>query len=317
MLEKEVLKGSEVLKDLNEEQIAEIEKLSKNDEQTVIDLNRSEWWKGIDNDIKEVFGLEKEAGVKTYQHLKNILLDSKNKAKGAEELSGKIKTYESSIEQLKEQLKSGGGDEALKTQIASLEAINTGLKNEVNSMKTSYQEKEERIKQLQEEKESDKLMFSLDSRFGKVLGGDIEFLATIPKAVLEREIADAKKRVLEKGKPKLENDSFVFYDDSGVPLKNPKKGLDLYTPEDLFMEELMSSGIVTKGRKVAGAGGAGAGKAGAGKHVDLTDVSTQVEAVGIIEKMVLENGTPKTSPLFLKEVREIMKANKVFDLPQE
>lgn len=316
MLKKEVLLDSEVLKTLNPEQLAEIEKLSANDEQTIIDTNRSEWWKGIDNDIKEVFGLEKEAGIKTYQHLKNVLIDSRNKAKGADELSGKIKTYESTIEEMREQLKNGNGDELLKTQIESLKTAKLSLTNEIESMKTTYKEREVELQKLQEERENDKIRFGVESRFGNVLNNGIKFIESIPKSVLDREIADAKKRVFSKGSVKQEGDKFVFYGEDGTKLKNPKKGLDPYSAEDLFLEELMSSGIISKERKAGGAGGAG-GKKGDNKHVDLSGVSTQVEAVGIIEKMVLENGTPKTSPNFLKEVRAIAKANKVFDLPQQ
>lgn len=320
MLKKEVLAANELLKDLSDEQFGAIEKLSKNDEQSVIDDNRSEWWNGIDRDVKEVFGVDKIAGVKSYKHLKDVLGEAKRKADDYDGLNSKIKTYEDSIASLNEQIKKGGGNVALKSQIESLERERDGLKNEVDSMKTSYQTKEQEFAKLAEERNNDKVIWGLENKYGKVLGReDVKFLSSVPKGVIDREIDAAKKRVLAKGTPRLNEEGVVvFYDEKDIPLKNPKKGLDFFTPEDLFYEELVGSGLLAKDRKIGGAGGGsnGAGN-GDSKYVDLTDVSTQVEAVGIIEKVVLNNGILKTSPQFLKEVGKIAKENNVYSLPME
>lgn len=318
MLKKEVLIESEVLKGLSEEQIAEIEKLSKNDEQTQIDLNRSEWWSGIDNDIKEVFGLEKSAGVKTYKHLKDVLTDAKEKADKVDSITSELDGYKTKVTTLEEQLKKGGGDEVLKLKIEELEKSNGSLLTEIGSVKDLYKSKNDELENLKKEREGDKLSFQLENRFANLLGGkDIKFLPTIPDAVLKREIEAAKNRVRGKGRIAMDGEKIVFYDENDVLLKNAKKGLDPYTPEDLLLEELIGSGIMDEKRKMKGAGGAGGGKGGGGDYIDLNGAKTQVEAIEIIEKKVLADGTPKTSDKFMKVVRKIAKENSVFELPME
>ncbi len=223
MLKKDILIADPVLATLTEEQIAAVEKLSANEEQTVIDTNRSEWWNGIDRDIKEVFGVDKLAGNKTYKHLKSVLSEANEKAKNADSLSAKLSEKENTIATLNEQLKKGGGDEALKTRIEKLESEKLALSNEVSSVKASYQSQVEEFEKLEKARQTDKLDSTLNSKFLGV-EKDFKFLPNLPQGVLDREIEAAKRRVRAKGTPVLQDDgTFAFLDEKNVPLKIQKK----------------------------------------------------------------------------------------------
>ncbi|QDP50437.1 MAG: hypothetical protein Unbinned5350contig1001_52 [Prokaryotic dsDNA virus sp.] len=312
MLEKEIIISDPLLKDLTTEQIAALEKMSANDEQTTIDANRSKFWKAIDNDVEGIFGVGKTPGVKTHEILKQVLTDAKEKAGKTDELNTKLSANQILIGDLEKQLLAGGGDDVLKSQITKLEGEKLTLSNEVTSVKTSYQTKEQEYTQLLADREGDKVTFQLGSKFGEAEKG-LKFNEAIPKAVIDRELEAARKRVLAKGKPVLaENGTFSFLDGNDVILKNPKKGLEPYTPGELLIDELTLSGILDVKRMKTGAGGgAPPPGGGGGSYVDLSSATTKVEAIGLIEKKVLENGTSKISPNFLKEVGEMAKANQV------
>jgi len=319
MLKSQIIKESELLKDLSNEQILEIEKLSANDEQTVIDTNRSEWWNGIDNDIKQVFGLDKMAGVKTYEHLRKVLTDSKALSDDASGLKSKLLERETLINTLQNQVKNGSGDATLKSRVEQLENEKLTLKNEIENVKGLYKEKESELSKLSTERKNDTLLFKLENKFNSVLSSTergIKFMDGLPKGVLEREIDAAKKRVMSKGQlTENESGSLVFLDAQNIALKNPKKGLEPYSPTDLFFDELVNSGILDSGRMAKGAGQKGGSGGSVGIVVDVSEATTQTAAVGIIEKQVLEKGIPRTSPQFLKEVGKIAKESGVYELP--
>lgn len=325
MLTKEKIKEVAKLEGLTEDQISAIEKLSKNDEQTTIDENRSEWWQGIDNDIKEVFGLDKSPGIKTYQHLKKVLTDSEKKSASAKKLEEDIAAKDEQIKTLNDQVKKGGGDEALKKQIQSLEEERDSLKNEVTSTKDMYKQAEEDYQKKLSERDHKSLLTDLGMQYAKALSNpdnSIKFLDTIPEATRKRELKHVEAAVLQRGKPEYVDDgsgnlTLVFKNEDGTVLKNKAKGLEPYTPQDLYLEELQKSGILAKGKKATGTG---TGKVKGGDNgsfsVDVTEATSQTQAIEIIQRGVLENGISKVSPEFNKEVQRIAQENDVFALPE-
>ena len=78
MLIKDVIKANEALKDLSDAQISAIETLSKNEEVSVLNseiaAKTKELHSAYDADIKEILGLERPAGKKTYKWLKEDIL---------------------------------------------------------------------------------------------------------------------------------------------------------------------------------------------------------------------------------------------------
>ena len=276
-------------------------------------------------DIKEVFGLDKSPGIKTYKHLKEVLTESEKKSSAAKKLEEQITEKDDQIKLLNEQVKKGGGDEALKKQISSLEEERDNLKKEVSDVKDSYKKAEEDYAKMLSDRDQKSLTTDLSMRYAKALSNPdnaIKFLDTIPEATRKRELKHVEAAVLQRGKPEYIDDgngnmTLVFKNEDGTVLKNKSKGLDPYTAEDLYLEELQQSGILAKGKKAAGTGtGAGKGKGGNDFSVDISEAKTQTQAIEIIHRGVLENGISKVSPNFNIEVQRIAKENDVFDLPE-
>lgn len=325
MLTKDKILETAALEGLTADQITALEKLSKNDEQTVIDENRSSWWKQIDDDIKEVHGLDKPSGIKTYKHLKEVLTDSKTKAESAEGLKTKITEKDDKIKLLNDQVKAGAGDEALKTQITSLESERSTLKQEVLDVKASYKTQEEEYNTALKETSNRLMNNDLTTRFSTAIANPdnkIKFLDTIPEPIRKREIAAAQDRVMKRGAAFYEDDgsgnkTLIFKNEDGTVLKNKSKGLDAYTPEDMFLEELNASGLLAKQKKAEGAGTfKKKQEAGSDFFLDTSTVKSQSEAIDLIRKGVMENGISKASPDFMKEVQRIAKENEIFSLPE-
>lgn len=328
MITKSKLGAVPELAELTEAQITAIEKLSKNDEQITIDENRSAYWKKLDEDIQETFGLDKPHGIKSHVNFKTVLAGIKKDKDKVDELKAKITEKDTEITTLQEQVKKGSNDEALKAQITKLEGERDTLKNEVTDYKTKYTEKEAEVAKIASEKESELLGLQLKSKYSAALANPdnkIKFNPNIPEAVVKRELAAAEQRIAARGTASLQDDgtgnkTLVFLNKDGVVLKNKSKGLDPYSAEDLYLEELQTSGIL-EGKREKKGGGTNPPKPTPGGDGDVTiDVSsatTQVEAVGLIHKGLLANGIAKTDPKFNQEAARIMKESSVSELPEQ
>lgn len=107
-----LLRANAALAGLSDEQIAAIEELSRNDENTVIGTRIGELHGQYDTDVLTVTGIAKMQGEKSYDYVKRVLGDYKTKAASADQLN---------------------------QTIATLETKNTEWENKYNQLNTQYQ----------------------------------------------------------------------------------------------------------------------------------------------------------------------------------
>jgi hypothetical protein len=276
MLNKELLTANEKLANLTEDQIAAIETLSKNDEETVlhkaVGKAVGETYQNIDKDIEEHLGIKKPEGVKTYEFLKTELYP---KAKKAGELESQIGTQTKKIAELEEAIKKNTGDETLKTKLKDAEdklaAMNKQLEDGTNEWKTKYEETSKEVTTLK-----------VNSEFSAGLSG-IKFKdeKLIPKSIREIAINQAKQSVLASYDP----DWIEAEDGSGKKVmvwrkkgtneiaRNKANGLNPYTASELLLEQESMKDIIDSGRTQPGTG---SGKED--NKVDTSDVTVDISA---------------------------------------
>ena len=307
----EVIKANESLATLTDAQLAAISTLSVNDEQTVLNTKIGELHGRYDQDVKEVTGIEKAQGEKTYDYVKRVLGDFKAKVGGSTELQTKVSQYETEIQTLKAQIADGKGNEAMKQQLTDAQSQLAALKTQYETDKQTWGTKEKEFSQQI-------TSIQVDSQFEKAVSG-LKFKAGYPEGVQKTLIKSTKDSILSQYKPDwVEADGkkiMVFRDAKGEILRNKANGLNPYTAQELIQDQLKE--VLDAGRKKAGTGTEDPGKGGTDtiEIVDIAGAKTQVQADEIIVKYLMQNGETRGSASFAEKQKKLREENGVSKLP--
>lgn len=303
-----LLRANAALAGLSDEQIAAIEELSRNDENTVIGTRIGELHGQYDTDVLSVTGIAKRQGEKSYDYVKRILGNFKQKAEGADQLSQTIATLQTEIEGYKKTIAEGKGSEEVSKQLrdaqkqladtqALFEQKNKEWEDKYTLLNTQYQTS------------------LIDAEFGKALTG-MKFKSIYPESVQKTLIDSAKRTVLSTAKPDwLEENGekkLVFRDATGNIMTNPENKLNPFTPGELLKRELKE--VLEVGRQQTGAGTKPTGNGG-GATFYLSGVTNQVAADEMISKHLMSQGFTRGSKEFADEAQKIRTENGVDKLP--
>lgn len=306
-----ILRANAGLAALSDEQLGIIEELSRNDENTVIGARIGELHGQYDNDVLSVTGIAKNQGEKSYDYVKRILGDYKQKAAGAEALNTQITELETQIEGYKKTIAEGKGNEAVAQQLkdaqkqladtqALFETKNKEWEEKYNSLNNQYQQS------------------LIDAEFSKALQG-MKFKGIYPESVQKTLIESAKRTVLSTAKPDWVEENgirkLVFRDAAGNIMTNQENRLNPFTPGELLQRELKD--VLDTGRQQRGTGTQGnqGGSGGAGGSLDLTGITNQVDADNAISKHLMGLGYTRGSKEFSDEALKIRQENGVDKLP--
>ena len=303
-----LLRANAALAGLSDEQIAAIEELSRNDENTVIGTRIGELHGQYDTDVRTVTGIAKRQGEKSYDYVKRILGDYKTKAASADALNQTIATLQTEIEGYKKTIAEGKGNEEVAKQLKDaqkqladtqslFEKKNAEWENKYSALNTQYQTS------------------LIDAEFGKALSG-MKFKSIYPESVQKTLIDSAKRTVLSTAKPDwLEENGekkLVFRDATGNIMTNPENKLNPFTPGELLKRELKE--VLDNGRQQTGAGTKNL-QGGGSSTFDLGGATTQVAADEMIAKHLMANGYTRGSREFADEAQKIRTENGVDKLP--
>ena len=303
-----LLRANAALAGLSDEQIAAIEELSRNDENTVIGTRIGELHGQYDADVLTVTGIAKRQGEKSYDYVKRVLGDYKQKAAGADQLSQTIATLKTEIEGYKKTIAEGKGSEEVAKQLrdaqkqlsdtqALFEQKNKEWEDKYTLLNTQYQTS------------------MIDAEFVKALTG-MKFKSIYPESVQKTLIDSAKRAVLsiakadwleENGERKL-----VFRDATGNIMTNPENKLNPFTPGELLKKELKE--VLDLGKQQPGTGTGPTGNGG-GATFDLSGATNQVAADEMISKHLMSQGYTRGSKEFADEAQKIRIENGVDKLP--
>jgi uncharacterized membrane-anchored protein YhcB (DUF1043 family) len=316
MLNKEMLKANDQLKDLTPEQLAAIIILSENDENQVIAKKTKAFWDNIDADVLAATGEAKPATTKSYDHLKTVLAEAKKGKGSLDTLKAQLADKETAIADLQKKLKDGAGDEAVKAQLADLQK--------------KYTDEQARAKNLEDQLATEKNKYE-DQLAGKdkdylevIVGGFMDAAVTgatykdgYDKEVVQVVLANAKAKVLGMGTPELtEVDGVrtaIIRNEDGLPIPNPNNLQKPFTIQELYLQEIQP--VLKGSAKKTGTGGT-PGAGGNPSTLDLSGVKTQVEATQRIQEYLkAQDGLKAGTAAFEKEEVKLWKENNVGDLP--
>jgi hypothetical protein len=315
ILEQSALKG------LTDDQIGAIVSLSQNDERSVVERavkdNTAEHWNRLDQDIKEVFGQEKDRTVKSWEMLKQVLTEAKNSAAGSQELKDQVTSLTEERDRLKADLEKGGGDQVvadLRKQLNDKESELKKVRDQLGEVENDYQKK------LTEKDDAlDRFKFEQEIYGG--LNG-IEYNENIPKTIREREVRFVVEDVMNKYKRDWINDGEnkvpVFRDQDGNIVTDPKNLNKPMSPFELVKKNLTDLIKVDGGNGGKGQGGGGTEPpAGGGQSSIVLDrqPKTQREATELIHEALMRAGIAADSPEYSKKMREEYEGMNVSDLP--
>lgn len=305
-----VIKASPVLAGLTDEQVAAIEQLSQNDENTVIGARIGELHGQYDTDVLTVTGVAKNQGEKSYDYVKRVLGDFKAKADSSKELQNKITGLEAKVTEYKTLIDSGKGNEEIAQRLKDTEKKLTDAQKLYETDKAAWEVK---YKTLDAEYQNS----LIDAEFGKALQG-IKFKSIYPENVQKTLIDAAKRNILTTAKADWQEDNgvrkMVFRDTAGNIMNNPKNNLNPFTAGELLTQQLAD--VIDTGRGQGGAGTGGAGGAGgSGNLLDMTGVTTQVMADEKIQSYLMAQGFTRGSREFADKQIELRQENGVDNLP--
>lgn len=298
MLSKDVLKANAELANLTEEQLSAVELLSRNDENLVVAKRVGEIYGGLDKDIFDTVGVEKQQSEKTYDYAKRVLGDFKTKVEALPNLEA----------ELKEAKTAKGGDEALKKQLLDMEST-------LNALKSEYEQEQGRSKTLEAEYSGKLKGFKVESAFDKALAG-MRFNPAFEEGVVKDIVASTKFAINNQyGIDFNESGDAILRDADGLPVPNKNQSMSPYTLEAMVKEKL-SAFMDTSKAKGGGGSTKPAIKAPTGGGLDgLSIARTRVEADEAIAKSLMERGMTRGSEEYNKQYAEIFEQNGLKDLP--
>lgn len=309
----ELIKANEALASLSEDQVTAIATLSANDEADVINAKIGEHHGLIEKDVKEISGVEKQDGEKSYDYLKRVLGDFKQKSGGATELQAQITEKENKIKKLEKQIADGNTDGALKQKLQDTEGQLAALQTKYDEDKSAWEKEKgdftEKITDIQ-----------VKSAFNKATA-KIKFKAGFSESVQKTLISSAESAILNKFTPDWVdagdgNRTMIFRGKDGEIARNKANGLNPYTAEELIAEHLKDA--IDPGRSKTGSGSSGNDNRGgvdAVETVDIASAKTQIEADELIVRHLLQKGEVRGTASFAEMQKKIRTENGIDKLP--
>ena len=299
MLTTETLKANAALSGLTDEQLQIIATLSKNDEEVVIGRRIGELHGQYDKDILGVTGVEKNGTEKTYDYLKRVLADYKERGTKVTELTDKVKKLE----------KAEGGDETLRQQLKDEKALTTQLRAQIA-------EKDKALVDATKDYNTKLTQYKVDSAFDKVFAG-LNFRQDISEAVQGALKTAARNEVASRGTLEFDSalNAVVVRDTNNEILRNPANSMNPYTLDELVRETSIKD-VLLKEQRGAGTG-PGAGGAGGGNVtlLDLSTAKTQIDADKLIDNYLTSKGLSVESQDYWTEMAKLREDNNVNTLP--
>ncbi len=299
MLTTETLKANAALSGLTDEQLQVIATLSKNDEEVVIGRRIGELHGQYDKDILGVTGVEKNGTEKTYDYLKRVLADYKDRGTKVTELTDKVKKLE----------KAEGGDETLRQQLKDEKALTTQLRAQIA-------EKDKALVDATKDYNTKLTQYKVDSAFDKVFAG-LNFRQDISEAVQGALKTAARNEVASRGTLEFDStlNTVVVRDTNNEILRNPANSMNPYTLDELVRETSIKD-VLLKEQRGAGSG-PGTGGAGGGNVtlLDLSAAKTQIDADKLIDNYLTSKGLSVESQDYWTEMAKLREDNNVNTLP--
>lgn len=306
MITEEMLTAASELTALTPEQRAAIITLSRNDENTVIARHTGEIYRQMDESIKTATGIDRDGSEKTYDYLKRATTAFAGKYKDYDSMKGQIDALTAEKKTLEEKLAKGGGDEQLKSQLASVQAELTATKNQFNELKAAKDKAEA-------DHATALLGLRVDSEVAKAKEG-LKFKAGLSDQAIASLMGIAIAE-LKGYNPRYEGEAgsevVRYYDKDGVIMNNPDNKLNPFTTQELLMRSLKKLDILDEGKGGKGAGGGGSHGGGA----KTIQAATQVDAMDAIEKILIGKGMIKGSGDYQRELSKMWDENECDKLP--
>lgn len=306
----ELLKQNAGLSSLTDEQLSIIAELSRNDENTVIGTRIGELHGQYDQDVLSVTGIAKRQGEKSYDYVKRILGDYKQKAESAEVLNNEITSLKSQVEDYKKKISEGKGSEIMEQQLKDTQKQLSDTKELLDAKVKDWQKKYDNLNSQYQKS-------LIDAEFGKALQG-IKFKSVYPDSVQKTLIESAERNILSTAKPDWVEENgvkkLVFRGPDGNIMTNPENRLNPFTPGELLkreLKEVLDTGVHKSGSGTQSAQGGGGGNT----DVDLTGITNQVDADYAISKHLMSLGYTRGSNEFAEMSLKIRKENGVDKLP--
>ena len=294
MLDKELIKGQEVLKTLTDEQVAAIETLAKNAENEVANRVTGKVHGFYDTNFKEILGIEKPAGTFSSEFWKEQVAALATKAAKAGD-NTEIEKRDKRIEELEASIKSGSGSSAL---VEKLQKENTELAATVEDLRKKYGEVQEEWKAKLTEKEKAFRQSEVSRILDSQLSG-LKLNEAIPENLRRIALNTAKADILSKYEAETTDTGGLIFKKDGVILSNKENGLNPYTGLELVSQHEAVKDILHTAPNQGGAGTkAGAGPKLAGDVVQVGAVKTKVEADEAIKVALHAMGIASTDPKY-------------------
>lgn len=280
----DLLKAQEGLSGLTDEQLTSIVGLSERDEETVINRKYGEMHGQVDTIVATESAIKRNDGEKSSDYLTRALKQMKAAADEGVTLKEANNTLNAQITKLKEDIAKGAGNETLKQELENLRGdltsakkVNTELQNSLDKVTNEYKVKLEG--------------FKMESELGSALSR-VALKKELPEATKQALLTLAKQNVMAAKHVYDETaGAFIFQNADDTPIKD--KSLNNVTVEAMLKAELEKMGVLDAGRQQGGAGG-NPPKGGGSSTLDLSGVSTQVEATDLIEKYLMGQGHAKS-----------------------
>lgn len=315
MLTEQLIKSNTVLVGLTPEQIAAITVLSQNDENAVIGAKVAEIHKAYDNDLKDIFGVEKPAGVKTYQFMKDKFNELKSQG-DAPTLKSEIETLKKEKAEL-EKLAKTGGDAVLTKQIEDLTKSLGDKEKTLSDLRNDLKSKENDFLSKIQAKDNELVTSKIEAEINGTLAG-LKFKA-LDQTIIDTMISNAKAQVMQTGKPEFQKDDrgntiTVFRDENGNIIANPANLQKPFTAGELVLSKLTP--ILEPARNVTGTGSEG-GQGGSGGTIAKGTFKTKVEATKGIQAHLAESGLAKTDPKYQAEFDKLYTEVVTSEMPMQ
>lgn len=315
-LKKDVLKANAVLSGLTDEQIAAIETLSANDENTVIGNRIGEIYREMDGKIATITGIQRDGDEKTYNYLERA-------AKGLKDSAAEVGTLKQSVADLTKEktrlekaIADGSTDAETKKALEQTKKDLTAVTKQFTDLKTDYDK-------AKETHQSELFGVRVENALSVATSG-VKFKADLPPTVTTVLLQQATAKI--KGmNPEYIDDgkggkTLAFKDETGAIMRNPENQLNPYTATDLLTRELKTMGVLDEGRQQGGGGtqppaGGSGGTGGATMYV--SGAKTRVEAHEAITTNLLAQGLTVGSEQFDTAMTQAWKDNNVGALPEK
>ena len=295
MIDKELIKGQEVLKGLTDEQVAAIETIAKNAENEVAARITGQVHQYYDDNFKAILGVDKPAGVKSSEFWKEQVAGLAGKAAKAGD-NTEIERLRGTISDLESKIKAGNGSAAL---VEKLEKEKQELAANVEDLRKKYAEGESEWKAKLTEKEKAFRQSEVSRLLDTQLSG-LKLNESIPENLRRIALKTAKADILSQYEAEPTDTGALIFKKDGVVLSNKANGLNPYTALELVSQHEAVKDILHTTQSQAGAGTNG--KAGAAKLagdvVDIGNVKSKMEADEAIKQALHAQGIAATDPKY-------------------